>query len=144
MDSFNPTPEWVTQGMDATWEILEVWGFPILLGVCAFMYLAPKAHQSAKAVKAVEYETASPIDDNVRLAREKMQEKLTEDSAVADKLRKEEEEEKRKLNLERLKNGPVSKKSALGRDYNPLMGQGGGMGGKGGGIGRVKPCTGGG
>ena len=108
------------------------------------MYLAPKAHQSAKAIKATEYETASPIDDKVRIAREKMQQKLAEDSAEADKLRKEEEEEKRKLNLKRLKEGPVSKKTALGRDYNPLMGQGGGMGGAGGRIGRVKPCSGGG
>jgi hypothetical protein len=60
-----------------------------------------------------------------------MQRKLAEDSAVADKLRKEKEEEERKDKLDRLKNGPKARKSALGRDYSepaPLA---------------VPPCTGG-
>lgn len=78
-----------------------------------------------------EYETASPIDGGVQEARERMQRKLAEDSAVADKLRKEKEEEERKDKLDRLKNGPKARKSALGRDYSepaPLA---------------VPPCTGG-
>jgi hypothetical protein len=43
------------------------------------------------------YETASPLDDGARIAREKMQELAALKAEEAEKKRKEEEEEKRKV-----------------------------------------------
>ena len=83
---------------------------------------------------------ATPIDDDIRAARERFQKRLDKDAAEAEKLRKEEEERKRQERLEELKTGPKSRKDVKGRDYNPLMANSEGMGGGGGRIGRVKPC----
>ena len=106
MDSFNPTPEWLGQGVGQIWAVAEVWGYPALFAGCAFLYLAPKVTQSVNTVNKAGYETASPLDDSVRVAREKMQVLAEERAMVAEKKRKEEEEEKRKLRLQELKDGP--------------------------------------
>jgi hypothetical protein len=104
MDSFNPTPPWVEESMNSTWGVLEIWGFPLVFGAAAFLYLAPQVTKSVNNIKAAEYETASPIDAGAAAARERMQQRLSEDSEVAYKKLKEEEEERRKKKLEELKN----------------------------------------
>ena len=144
MDSFNPTPEWLGDGVGQAWSVLEVWGWPALFATAAFLYLAPQVTQSVQAVNTASYETASPLDDSVRLAREKMQQLAEAKAEEAEKKRKEEAEEKRKERLEELKNGPKTRKVAQGTDYSPLSDAAGGGGNGGRAIGRVTPCAGGG
>lgn len=111
-----------------------------IFAVAAFAWAAPQVQKSLAGIRKAEYEIATPIDDDIRAARERFQKRLDKDAAEAEKLRKEEEERKRQVRLEELKTGPKSRKDVKGRDYNPLMANSEGMGGGGGRIGRVKPC----
>ena len=52
MDSFNPTPPWVGEGMDAAWAILEIWGFPLVVGAAVFLWAAPRVTKSANSMQA--------------------------------------------------------------------------------------------
>ena len=122
MESFNPTPEWVGQLTNGVWAYAEVWGFPVIFGAAAFVWAAPKVRKSMASINKAEYEIASPIDDDVRAARERFQQRLNVDAAAAEKERKEQEEERRKEKLEELKNGPKGKgRNAKGSEYSPLM-----------------------
>ena len=112
----------------------------VIFAAAAFAWAAPQVQKSLSGIRKAEYEIASPIDDDIRAARERFQKQLDKDAAEAEKIRKEEEERKRQEKLEELKTGPKTRKDVKGRDYNPLMANSEGMGGGGGRMGRVKPC----
>ena len=107
----------------------------------AFVWGAPKVQKSLAGVRKAEYEIASPIDDDIRSARERFQKRLDKDSAEAEKLRKEAEEKKRQDRLDELKNGPKASEAAKGRQFAASLRDGEGQHKGGGSIGRVKPCA---
>lgn len=111
-----------------------------IFAVAAFAWAAPQVHKSLSGIRKAEYEIATPIDEDIRAARERFQRQLDKDAAEAEKLRKEQEEQKRQERLEELKNGPKSRKELKGRDYSSQIMNSEGMGGGGGRMGRVKPC----
>ena len=110
-----------------------------LFAAGAFVWGAPKVQKSLAGVRKAEYEIASPIDDDIRAARERFQKQLDKDAAEAEKLRKEAEEKKRQERLDELKNGPKASEAAKGRQFAASLRDGEGQG-KRGGMSGVKPC----
>jgi hypothetical protein len=46
MESFNPTPEWLGDGVATGWSFMEVWGWPVLFATVAVLWAAPKVTKS--------------------------------------------------------------------------------------------------
>jgi len=114
MESFNPTPEWLGDGLNNSWAVLEVWGWPLLIGAGVLTWAVPTMGSSWSDMRKAEYETFSPMESNVQEARVRAQEKLRQDAEAAEVIRKRKAEELRKIRLEELKSGPKSRKKATG------------------------------